>query len=87
MSGKLCNGQPNNQSVNLRNSKSFCEGLSFRARGTALAFPVTGNPHEALSPDSLSWIRGWTAADDAAGGVMLASAATCCAVPSTVILA
>lgn len=84
---KLCNGQSNNQAVNIRNSKSFCEGLQFRSQGTAIAFPITGNPHEAGSEDADAWDRGWTVTEAAAGGTVAATAATCCAVPQNTILA
>lgn len=84
---KLCNGQDNNQSVNVSNAKSFCEGMQYRSEGTSAAKPVTSNPHVPSSEDYDSWLRGWTLADVSQGGVIPPSLAGCCAVPQNTILA
>ncbi len=89
MAGKLCTGVPRNNvgGKNFRNSIAFCEGLAFRTQGTAVAFPITGNPQEALSEAAVSWDAGWTVADTASPGAVDAADATCCAVPATLVAA
>lgn len=87
MTGKLCTGAAQNNigAGHLRSSKAFCEGLHHRAQGTALAYPVTDNPHVTGSEASDAWILGWTVADDAALGTVSKSAAPCCSVPQNTI--
>ncbi len=88
MAGKLCFGEPFNNAgaAHLRSSKSFCEGILFRSGGTAVAQPITGNPHVTGSEAADAWDLGWTFADNAAGGV-LDTSGTCCAGSGTTILA
>ena len=89
MSGKLCTGGATNNAgaARISQSKAFCEGIEFRAQGTAIAFPITGNPHPAGSPDNTSWAAGWLAADASAGGTMDGADAPCCAVDGLAIAA
>jgi len=89
MSGKNCNGQANNQAVNSRNARSFCEGIQFRSEGNALTRPADANPHEAGSEDNLAWDRGWDVAQAAAtgSGFIDPADAPCCSVLTTVIAA
>jgi len=84
---KPCTGTQTNSSDLMRESRSFCEGISHRAQGTAVAFPVTDNPHAAASDAGVAWIAGWDLAEAAAGGTVTASDASCCAVPQNTILA
>ena len=86
MAGKACVGKAENNSDLIKESRAYCEGISHRAQGTAVAFPITGNPHASLSDAGGAWDRGWTVADDAAGTTVAATAAPCCAVPNTTIL-
>lgn len=85
MPGKLCTGQVDNNAYNARTSKSFCEGLDYRASGTAVSHPVSANPHETGSEDAQAWGRGWGVANNAAGGKIPQSLAPCCAVTSLTI--
>jgi len=86
MPGKLCTGKKQNNAGagRLRNSKSFCEGMAYRASGTAIAKPVTDNPHQAGNEASDAWILGWTIADDGAGGNVSKASLGCCASIPTV---
>ena len=86
---KLCNGQNNNQAVNVRNAKAFCEGLQYRSLGNSVSKPEDDNPHEDGSEDFDAWLRGWTVAKDAAlgTGFIDPADAPCCAVISTTIAA
>ena len=85
MSGKLCSGAVTNNSYLPQESKAFSEGIYHRAQGTAVAYPVTDNPHAAASSAGVAWIAGWTVANDAAGGTITASDAPCVAVPTNTI--
>jgi hypothetical protein len=89
MSGKLCVGIPTNNAGAwmISASRSFCEGLAYRAGGTALSRPSTANPHATFSDDYLAWEKGWLAADGAVGFAVDPDNAPCCAVPANVILA
>jgi hypothetical protein len=89
MSGKLCTGEPTNNAGAglLSQSKAFCEGLAWRAQGTALAYPITDNPFLAGSPDGDAWDSGWTVTNGAAASTVDPDAAPCCAVPLNTILA
>lgn len=87
MSGKLCVGEAANNAANLRSSRAFCEGVAFRAQGTAVAFPLASNPHVLGSEANDAWALGWTVTDDAAGGTVDKADAACCAVPQTTVLA
>lgn len=88
MAGQMCAGstQPI-KNGELRNSKAFCEGMAYRASDTALNAPVTDNPHVANSDASVSWIDGWTVADDAAGSTISAADAGCCAMRGAAVSA
>jgi len=79
---KPCTGTQTNTSDLMRESRS-----SHRAQGTAVAFPVTDNPHAAASDAGVAWIAGWDLAEAAAGGTVTASDASCCAVPQNTIAA
>ena len=78
MAGKLCFGSTYNNAGagNLRESKSFCEGVSYRAKGTELTNPITDNPHVTGSEAADAWDAGWNAANDEAGN---ATSIGCCA--------
>jgi len=86
MAGKLCFGSTYNNagSGHLRSSKSFCEGMGYRASGTAAAKPKTDNPHVTGSDAALAWNLGWDFATAASGGT-IDSTGTCCAVGGTVL--
>ena len=84
MSGKLCDGSSHNSRVEVRETKSYAEGALHRAQGTAIAYPVTDNPHQASSPASVAWIAGWDVAEAAAPGDL---AQTGCLAPINGILA
>jgi len=89
MSGKLCfGGVFNNAGAgHLSASKAFCEGLAYRAKGTATNFPVTDNPHISGSEDNTSWAAGWLVTDSATGGQVGKGDAPCCSIPHNTILA
>ncbi len=89
MAGKLCFGTLTNNAGagRLSASHAFCEGLAWRAQGTALAFPITDNPHAAGSEDGDAWDRGWTVTDTAAGGSVSKADAPCCSIPQGTIAA
>lgn len=79
MAGKLCTGAATNNAALPHQSRSFCEGMEFRAAGTAAAKPITGNPHDGLGSEAeTAWDAGWTAADGAAGGTISAAVSGCC---------
>ena len=86
MAGKLCYGETYNNSGagTLRESIAFADGIKFRATGTALQAPQTGNPHEAGSEAYIAWALGWVAANAVAGAAL---PATGCAAPTGIILA
>ena len=89
MAGKICTGIAANNAgaARIGESKAFSEGIYHRAQGTALAFPVTDNPHLSGGPDSLAWIRGWTVANDASPGAIAQTSAPCVAIPQNAIAA
>lgn len=87
MPGKLCTGAVLNNAFRIKESKAFSEGIYFRAQGTALDFPLTGNPHAAGSSAAAAWSRGWAVANSAAPGAISQSAAPCVAIPAGVIAA
>jgi len=86
MSGKLCFGasapQNNAGSGRIRTSNAFCEGINYRASGTALEKPSDDNPHVADSDAWDAWDDGWDLANAAAGGVL--GAQGCCAPTGTI---
>ena len=84
MAGQMCNGVAGYTSGELKNSRAYCEGMAYRATGTLLGAPVTGNPHVAGSEASVSWIAGWDFAEAASGGA-IDSTGTCCAVSGTIL--
>ena len=89
MSGQLDFGIPLNNAGAARISigTSFSEGIYFRAGGTLIGRPLTGNPHPAGSPDHDGWDRGWTLADAAApAGVIDPLDAPGVAVPTNVVV-
>lgn len=89
MAGKLCTGAPTNNAGAgiLSSSKAFCEGLAWRAQGTAVAFPISDNPHEPGSEDADAWDAGWTVTNAAAGTTVDPDNCPCCAAPSNTISA
>jgi len=80
MPGKLYNGVPTDQPY-VSNAWAYCEGMAYRQAGTAIAQPITDNPHSATGDPVAyaNWNRGWTASDDAAGGTISEAAAGGCA--------
>ena len=85
MAGKLCNGDKDISAVKARNSIAYCEGLVYRAGGTAVARPKTDNPQLAGSEAADAWDLGWEAAQASAGSAMTKADVGCCAVPSGAI--
>jgi len=84
MPGKLCFGSVvhnNAGSGRLRTSKSFCEGIAYRASGTAVAKPAEDNPHQTGSDAFDAWDDGWDLANAEAGGTL---ASGCCAPTGTI---
>jgi len=79
MPGKLCTGKNENSAFNPNQSRVYCEGMAYRASGTAAAKPLTDNPHVAGSAAAVTWDRGWTLANSAAGGNVAKSDLGCCA--------
>jgi len=45
MPGKQCTGSAYNNAGHFRDSIAYCEGIAYRASGTALSKPITANPH------------------------------------------
>ena len=86
MPGKLCTGAPSNNigAGRLSQSKSYCEGMAYRASGTAIAAPKTDNPHVAGSPDAVAWDLGWDLADTNTGGNISKADRGCCAATPTI---
>lgn len=87
MAGKLCTGSAQNNigAAHLRSSKAYCEGIAYRAQGTAIAFPITGNPHDGTGSEAeTAWDAGWTVANAAAPGALGISA--CCSYTGVVAL-
>ena len=89
MAGKLCFGEKLNNAGagHIRSSKAFCEGLSYRAQGTAIQFPKANNPHVADSEASDAWDLGWGVTEAAAGGQVSKADAPCCSIPQGTISA
>ena len=85
MSGKMCFGSSyaNAGAGHLRSSKAFCEGMAYRAEGTAAAQPKANNPHVSGSEAAVAWDLGWDFTDAAAGGE-ISTKATCCSVTGTI---
>ena len=83
MAGKLCFGEVRNNAGSIKDSKAFCEGRFYRGQGTAIAFPITGNPHEAGSDSAISWDLGWTDVNAQAGSY--ADEVGCCAAVGDVL--
>jgi len=81
MAGKLCIGEHANNigAGHLSASKAYCEGMAFRASGTALEKPVQSNPHKTSSEDWRAWNFGWSKADSNAGGSISKADLGCCA--------
>jgi len=86
MPGKLCQGKNvhNAGAGRLSGSKAYCEGMSYRASGTGVAKPKTGNPHPANSEDGLAWGRGWDVGQANAGGQISKADRGCCAAAGVV---
>ncbi len=84
---KPCTGALTNNSDLMKESRAFCEGLQYRAQGTAGNFPQSGNPHASGSDAANSWSNGWFTAGSAAGTVIDPATAPCCAVPQNTIIA
>jgi len=85
MPGKNINGTTTNQSISLKEGKSFCEGMGYRQADTGANAPITDNPHEAGSDCAVAWDNGWTVADDAEGGAISAAAAAQCALQGAAV--
>ena len=83
MAGKLCFGSAYNNAGagNLEQSKAFCEGMGYRAAGTALEKPKEDNPHAAGSESALAWALGWDFSEANVGTVPDTSGTCCAAVP------
>lgn len=77
--GKFCYGEPTNNAgaARLSQSNAFCEGLAYRASGTALGAPITDNPHISGSPDADAWDAGWNVGNDSTGTVSREDAGCC----------
>ncbi len=84
---KPCTGEPTNNSDLMKESRAFCEGLSFRAAGTNASQPLSANPHGSFNDAADSWNNGWLVANGSAGGTVDPASAPCCAVPQNTILA
>ncbi len=72
MAGKAYAGGPTNR-WSPREQKAFCEGMAFRLQGTAIAFPITGNPWDNSNTEGdleIAWDFGWTSADDDSPGAL-----------------
>ena len=81
MAGKICIGDPMNNAGagRLAQSKAFCEGIHYRAGGTALERPAANNPHPIGQIDRTNWNRGWTFANNASPSAVDPDLAPCCA--------
>lgn len=80
MPGKFCNGKPTEQPF-VKESQAYCEGMAYRAGGTAVQRPVTDDPYGNDRPvESAAWIRGWSAAEAVAqgSGTITGADAGCC---------
>jgi len=83
MAGQMCSGHEL-KNGDPRESKAYCEGMFHRSTGTALAAPITDNPHVLGSDAFTAWAAGWTVADDAAGDVIAVADQGCCSVTATI---
>lgn len=64
MTGKMCDGDINNNTKKYKNVKAYAEGVEYRMTDTALNHPITDNPHTGLDVDmASSWDKGWQGAD------------------------
>lgn len=72
MAGKLYDGRDVTTPKNgvKKNTKAYCEGMSYRATGTAVQAPKVNNPHLAGSEAATAWDAGWDTADNNAGGTI-----------------
>jgi len=82
MAGKMCFGLLRNNAYSPKDTKAFSEGVYHRSSGSALAKPLLDNPHPDDSSAGLSWIAGWTVANNASPGVIAKNSAPCVAIPS-----
>jgi len=83
---KPCTGAPTNNSDLMRESRAFCEGLSYRAQGNSTNYPFTDNPHAVGSDANTAWSNGWLVTNGAVGATVDPADAPCCAVPQNTIL-
>ena len=79
MAGKMCTGKNENSSFNPNQSRAYCEGMTYRASGTALEKPVFDNPQPAGSEANAAWTRGWNVANGNTGGFISKADLGCCA--------
>lgn len=88
MSGKLCFGNiaPLGNSFHPKTSKALAEGIQHRSGGTAIARPISDNPHESGSDAYNAWAYGWNQANDIAGGTTASSTISCVNLPSVIPL-
>lgn len=86
MPGKFCAGATRNNSYFPKDSKAFSEGIYHRAKGTAVAYPITDCPH-ASGGAFTAWRSGWVFANAATGTTVNQANAPCVAVPTNTILA
>jgi len=69
-------------------SKAYCDGMAYRASGSALGKPITGNPEDGLGSDyEAAWDAGWAAADAQAAGTISIDEAGCCNLAGTSVSA
>ena len=95
--GKQCTGAVTGNAALFNQSKSFCEGLAFRATGNALQAPTSANPHiehdasgNELTPyneGAVAWAAGYAVGQAAIGTTVDPADAPCCSVPTNVIVA
>ena len=84
MAGKICTGSADGNAFNPRESSAYCDGMAYRASGTAAAKPKSDNPFDGDGSEAeTAWDAGWDFADAAKGGAIDATG-TCCNVTGTV---
>ena len=71
MAGKQYTGVGSTNRYNPKFQKAFCEGMAYRASGTAAGKPKVNNPHISGSENYLAWNAGWDSADANKGGTLV----------------
>ena len=73
MAGKEYTGVGSTNRFNVKFQKAFCDGMAYRASGTAAGKPKANNPFSTSVDNEckLAWDSGWDSADANKGGALV----------------